>query len=313
LARRDRPRLRPGYITIHKDVLRGNDPRVGTRVRALPPGVRGTFFLLLGEVDDRSGLLRSTVTMLAHDLGYKRVTLLEHLRALEAAGLIEWTRAVNGDSPSLIQVLDYGPICGWLPDAPSSGRPIAPDAHRTLTGRSPDGLRTADRPADLASPAESWGKNEENEENRGEEQGAPLPLAAGVKDSEQGPGLPLPPSSAGPPSPARDPVEADAERLCASLADKLEVAGSRRPTISPPWLSAARDLLAEGREVEEIEELMDWTQTDPWWMQRIVGPDAMVRLHRQFDEIRLGREAAFRKRRGMSRAAHAAIAAIGGD
>lgn len=81
------------------------------------------------------------------------------------------------------------------------------------------------------------------------------------------------------------PVRADVERICRTLADAIEGNGSKRPTITKAWRTAARLLLdRDGRTVEQVLAAIAWCQADEFWRSNILS---MPTLRKQYDRLRL--------------------------
>lgn len=77
----------------------------------------------------------------------------------------------------------------------------------------------------------------------------------------------------------------DVERLCDHLADRIEGNGSKRPTITDKWRTAARLLMdADGRTEEQVHKAIDWCQGHEFWRGNILS---MPKLREQYDQMRL--------------------------
>ena len=73
--------------------------------------------------------------------------------------------------------------------------------------------------------------------------------------------------------------------LCHRLADHIEGNGSKRPTVSKAWLTAARLLVEkDGRTVGQVERMIDWCQGDEFWRANILS---MPKLREKYDQMRL--------------------------
>lgn len=77
----------------------------------------------------------------------------------------------------------------------------------------------------------------------------------------------------------------EVEHLCSRLADRIEANGSKRPTITKRWRDACRLMLDnDGRTVEQIEYLIDWSQHDEFWRGNVLS---MPKLREKFDQLRI--------------------------
>lgn len=77
----------------------------------------------------------------------------------------------------------------------------------------------------------------------------------------------------------------DAQRLCDHLADRIAGNGSKRPTISKAWLTAARLMLdADGHTEEQVHRAIDWCQDDEFWRGNVLS---MPKLRSKYDQLRL--------------------------
>lgn len=77
----------------------------------------------------------------------------------------------------------------------------------------------------------------------------------------------------------------DVERLCAHLADRIEQNGSKRPTITKAWRTAARLLIDRDKHTEDkVHKAIDWCQGDEFWRTNILS---MPTLRKRYDQLRL--------------------------
>jgi hypothetical protein len=77
----------------------------------------------------------------------------------------------------------------------------------------------------------------------------------------------------------------DVERLCVHLADRIEANGSKRPTVTKQWRTAARLLIDnDARTEKQVRNMIDWCQTDEFWRSNILS---MPTLRKQYDKMRL--------------------------
>ena len=77
----------------------------------------------------------------------------------------------------------------------------------------------------------------------------------------------------------------EVRELCDRLADRIEANGSKRPTVGKRWHRAARLMLdRDGRTVEQVRYLIDWSQRDEFWRTNILS---MSKLREKFDQLRL--------------------------
>ena len=84
-----------------------------------------------------------------------------------------------------------------------------------------------------------------------------------------------------------DPATArpDVERVCTHLADRIEANGSKRPTITKSWRTAARLLLdKDGRTEEQVHTAIDWCQDSEFWRANVLS---MPKLRDKYDQLRL--------------------------
>lgn len=87
---------------------------------------------------------------------------------------------------------------------------------------------------------------------------------------------------------AEDDENPDARKLCEHLAEHVAANGSKRPTISKRWLTAARLLLdLDDRPLDEALALVDWCQADAFWSTNILS---MAKFREKYDQLRLKAE-----------------------
>jgi hypothetical protein len=73
--------------------------------------------------------------------------------------------------------------------------------------------------------------------------------------------------------------------LCNRLANLIESNGSKRPRVTEKWLKAARLLIErEGRDLAEVESLIEWCQADEFWRSVVLS---MPKFHQKYDALRL--------------------------
>ncbi|MFE7017641.1 hypothetical protein ACFVAQ_45530 [Streptomyces sp. NPDC057651] len=83
------------------------------------------------------------------------------------------------------------------------------------------------------------------------------------------------------PAPQRD----DVEQLCTHLADRVEANGSKRPTITKAWRTAARLMLdKDGRTTQQVHAAIDWCQDSDFWRSNVLS---MPKLRDKYDTLRL--------------------------
>jgi hypothetical protein len=106
------------------------------------------------------------------------------------------------------------------------------------------------------------------------------------RNREQGTGNREPsPSETAPRLPDPTPDRDDVERLCAHLADRIEANGSKRPTITKAWRTAARLMLdKDGRTEEQVHGAIDWCQDSEFWRSNVLS---MPKLRDKYDTLRL--------------------------
>ncbi|WP_371796008.1 hypothetical protein [Streptomyces sp. NBC_01718] len=77
----------------------------------------------------------------------------------------------------------------------------------------------------------------------------------------------------------------DIERVCDHLADRVEQNGSKRPTITKAWRTAARLLLdKDGRTEEQVHGAIDWCQDSDFWRSNVLS---LPKLREKYDTLRL--------------------------
>ncbi|MGW1405051.1 hypothetical protein [Streptomyces sp. NPDC002403] len=92
-------------------------------------------------------------------------------------------------------------------------------------------------------------------------------------------------SAPAPRTPDPAPDREDVERLCAHLADRIEGNGSKRPTITKTWRTAARLLLdKDGRTEDQVHGCIDWCQNSDFWRGNVLS---MPKLREKYDTLRL--------------------------
>lgn len=86
-----------------------------------------------------------------------------------------------------------------------------------------------------------------------------------------------------------DPViHDDDRRLCRLLAEQIHANGSKKPRITQSWYDECRRLRErDGRPVAEIERLIRWCQSDPFWRANVLS---MPTFRRKYDQLRLKAE-----------------------
>ncbi len=78
---------------------------------------------------------------------------------------------------------------------------------------------------------------------------------------------------------------ADVEHLCQHLADRVAANGSRRPTVTSAWRTAARLLIdTDGRTEAQVHTAIDWCQDDSFWRCNVMS---MPKLRDKYDQMRL--------------------------
>lgn len=85
--------------------------------------------------------------------------------------------------------------------------------------------------------------------------------------------------------PSLEPSLTLVEPLANRLADWIERNGSKRPKITPEWLRELERMhRIDGREIEAIEAMIDWSQQDSFWRGNILSPK---KLRKHYDTMRL--------------------------
>lgn len=81
----------------------------------------------------------------------------------------------------------------------------------------------------------------------------------------------------------------DVGRVCAHLAARIVENGSKRPTITKTWLTAARLMIdRDGRTEEQVHACIDWCQGDEFWRANILS---MPKLREKYDQLSLQAQA----------------------
>jgi|GEM_PF-2117620 len=81
------------------------------------------------------------------------------------------------------------------------------------------------------------------------------------------------------------PTRPEVEDLCKHLAHRITENGNKKPTITKAWTDPARLLLdRDNRNPDEAHRLIDWCQTDTFWMGNILS---MAAFRKQYDKLRM--------------------------
>ncbi|MGW2130428.1 hypothetical protein [Streptomyces coelicoflavus] len=142
----------------------------------------------------------------------------------------------------------------------------------------PDQAEQAPAPAPTSENDDSLnthgGLTEDSPQERNREQGKEQ--GTGNRNSSSGTAAAAPD-----PAPERD----DVERVCTHLADRIEGNGSKRPTITKAWRTAARLMLdKDGRTEEQIHGAIDWCQNSDFWRSNVMS---LPKLRDKYDTLRL--------------------------
>ena len=155
----------------------------------------------------------------------------------------------------------------------------------------PEQVRNADEtPSDQDSfePPEGSGEAPEDFQSTPET----LRPEQGAGSREQGAGNR---GDAEPSASADTPPRADVESVCRHLADVLEKTGSKRPSITDKWRTAARLMLdRDGITVEQAKHAIDWAHASDFWQAHILTP---MKLREKYETLR--RQAAGEQRRSQ--------------
>lgn len=82
-----------------------------------------------------------------------------------------------------------------------------------------------------------------------------------------------------------DASRTDVDEICDHLAGAIEANGSKRPTVTARWRTAARLMLdKDGRTQEEIHGAIDWCQRDEFWRANVLS---LPTLREKYDQLRL--------------------------
>ncbi len=80
-------------------------------------------------------------------------------------------------------------------------------------------------------------------------------------------------------------VSDEAEDLAHLLASLIESNGSKKPSVTTAWLTAADRLLRlDGRDPEEAAHILRWCQADDFWRGNILS---MTKFREKYDQLRL--------------------------
>ena len=86
----------------------------------------------------------------------------------------------------------------------------------------------------------------------------------------------------------------DVEKICLTLADRIEANGSKRPNITKRWRDSARRMIdLDKRTLEQVLTAIDWCQNDEFWHVNVLS---VPTLREKYDQLRL---AAMRERRAL--------------
>lgn len=86
-------------------------------------------------------------------------------------------------------------------------------------------------------------------------------------------------------------------RLCAYLADRVEINTGERPEIGKKWLDSARLMLdTDHRTEDQIRKAIDWCQSDEFWRDNILS---MPTLRKQYIQLRMKAQAQARRANGQ--------------
>lgn len=97
-------------------------------------------------------------------------------------------------------------------------------------------------------------------------------------------------SSSGADAPTQDLPRPDVDQLCTTLAELIVDGGSKPPTITKAWRTAARLLLdrdgpdGKGVELAKALNLVRWCQADEFWRSNILS---MPKFREQYDRLRI--------------------------
>lgn len=219
--------------------------------------------------------------------GLSRTQLYEVIKGLVAAGVLK--KVVTGQKNSAAKYvflpLDLGSQHPAGRDADeTSQRPGGQDAEPSQgpAGRDAKGRFSVPGDGTLTDSQSPAGRDAENSQRpAGRDVSVPLD------------GTPTPhPSKREELSPPRP----DIERLCQHLADRIESNGSKRPTITKAWRTAARLLLdRDGRTEDQVMRAIDWCQDSDFWRGNVMS---MPKLREKYDQLRLKAAAEQRRNAG---------------
>lgn len=75
------------------------------------------------------------------------------------------------------------------------------------------------------------------------------------------------------------------QRICDHLADRIEGNGSKRPTITKAWRTAARLMLdKDGRSEQQVHGAIDWCQDSEFWRANVLS---LPKLREKYETLRL--------------------------
>lgn len=126
----------------------------------------------------------------------------------------------------------------------------------------------------------------DDDESNAPRNGVTDPPRNAPSNAAPSPTRPLPPTTSYGSSDVVDaPERRDVEALCAHLADRIEQNGSKRPTITKAWRTAARLMLdKDGRTEQQVHTAIDWCQDSDFWRANVLS---MPKLRSKYDQLRL--------------------------
>jgi hypothetical protein len=205
---------------------------------------------------------------LAQETGQSISSVQRSLRALKAAGAIDWRTCVNsrGKTSNEYAVAPVDPFqFDWGRREPRVV-PVTSDRNPSVT---------SDRNPSVKSDRGSERELEVREEVSETTSEADVVIEAEVVTDD-----PLVADATA--------NRADVESLCQELADLIVANGSRRPTVTKKWRDAARLMIdRDGIPVDMIMGAIRWSQGNDFWKAHILS---MPKLRDKYDTMRLQAE-----------------------
>jgi hypothetical protein len=229
------------------------------RASDLPAPARLVMFVLADVAETGTAEIPEQFTpslsVLARETGLNESTVKRHLKDLEAGSWVDRRRPTAEAARLRGERTRYRLTIPGCRESPALGAEEAQGGAQKAQGRAQKKPRAGRTPRP--------NKEEVNQDN--------------LDQSEE-------PSAKKPKAKPEQPRE-DVDRVCNYLAEWIVKNGSKRPTITDKWRTEARLLIdKDGRAIEEIREVIAWSQRDDFWKSNILS---MPTLRVKFDQLRL--------------------------